>query len=317
MTFAAANFLTMKIYLQFKFPASAVEVLHAGLGAHELTENIQDADIAFGLPAPDAVKNSPNIKWVQMASAGYDSFDKADVREWLNERGIVVSNSSNIYLEPCAQHALTMMLALSRRIPQAAFNQSTACEWKQWEERKEMWLLKGQTVLLLSYGAIANRLCEMLAPFQMNVIAVRRNVTGKESVKAITENELSEFLPTADHVVNILPGGDETLNYMDAAKFSQMRRGSIYYSIGRGSTTDQAAIAEVLNSGHLSAAYLDVTSPEPLPSDHELWTLPNCYITPHTAGGHHDEFIRIVQQFLENLKRFESGDGILLLDRVI
>lgn len=315
--FVAANFLTMKIYLQFKFPASAIEVLHAGLGAHELTENIQEADVAFGLPAPDAVKNSPNVKWVQMASAGYDSFDKPDVRAWLNERGIVVSNSSNIYLEPCAQHALTMMLSLSRRIPQAAVNQSTSRVWKQWDERKDTWLLKGQTVLLLSYGAIAKRLCEMLAPFQMNVIAVRRNVSGKESVKAITENELSEFLPTADHVVNILPGGDETLNYMDAAKFSQMRRGSIYYSIGRGSTTDQAAIAEALNSGHLSAAYLDVTSPEPLPSDHELWTLPNCYITPHTAGGHHDEFIRIVQQFLENLKRFESGDGILLLDRVI
>lgn len=315
--FVAANFLTMKIYLQFKFPASAIEVLHAGLGAHELTENIQEADVAFGLPAPDAVKNSPNVKWVQMASAGYDSFDKPDVRAWLNERGIVVSNSSNIYLEPCAQHALTMMLSLSRRIPQAAVNQSTSRVWKQWDERKDTWLLKGQTVLLLSYGAIAKRLCEMLAPFQMNVIAVRRNVSGKESVKAITENELSEFLPTADHVVNILPGGDETLNYMDAAKFSQMRRGSIYYSIGRGSTTDQAAIAEALNSGHLSAAYLDVTSPEPLPSDHELWTLPNCYITPHTAGGHHDEFIRIVQQFLENLKRFESGDVILLLDRVI
>ena len=150
--FVAANFLTMKIYLQFIFPASAIEVLHAGLGAHELTENIQEADVAFGLPAPDAVKNSPNVKWVQMASAGYDSFDKPDVRAWLNERGIVVSNSSNIYLEPCAQHALTMMLSLSRRIPQAAVNQSTACEWKQWEERKDTWLLKGQTVLLLSYG---------------------------------------------------------------------------------------------------------------------------------------------------------------------
>ncbi len=305
----------MKIYLQFKFPGTALELLQAGLGAHELTENLEEADIAFGLPAPDAVKNSPKVKWVQMASAGYDSFDKPEIREWLYERGIVVSNSSNIYLEPCAQHALTMMLSLSRRIPQAALNQSTSREWKQWEERKDTWLLKGQTVLLLSYGAIVKRLCEMLAPFQMNIIAVRRNVTGKESVKAITENELSEFLPTADHVVNVLPGGEETLNYMDAAKFSQMRRGAIYYSIGRGSTTDQRAIADALNSGHLSAAYLDVTSPEPLPSDHELWTVPNCYITPHTAGGHYDEFIRIVQQFLENLKRFENGED--LLDRVI
>ena len=305
----------MKIYQCFKFPTSALDLLHAGIGAHQFTEDINEADIAVGLPAPDAVCQAPNIKWVQMASAGYDSFDKPEVREWLNERGIMVSNSSNIYNEPCAQHALTMMLSLSRRIPQACANQSGSREWKQWEERKDTWLLKGQTVLLLSYGAIAKRLCEMLAPFHMNVIAVRRNVTGNEPIKAITENELSEFLPTADHVVNILPGGDDTVNYMEAAKFAQMGRGAIYYSIGRGTTTDQRAIADALHSGHLSAAYLDVTSPEPLPSDHELWTVPNCYITPHTAGGHHDEFIRIVQQFLENLKRFENGEE--LLDRVI
>ncbi len=315
MTLIAANLITMKIYQCFKFPTSALDALHAGLGAHQITEDINEADIVVGILPPEQVRQASNVKWVQMASAGYDSFDKPDIRAWLNERGIKVSNSSNIYNEPCAQHALTMMLALSRRIPQAALNQSTSREWKQWEERKDTWLLKGQTVLLLSYGAIAKRLCEMLAPFQMNVIAVRRNVTGTEPVKAITENELSEYLPTADHVVNILPGGDETLNYMNVAKFSQMKRGSIYYSIGRGSTTDQAAIAEALHSGHLSAAYLDVTSPEPLPGDHELWTVPNCYITPHTAGGHHDEFIRIVQQFLENLKRFENSEE--LLDRVI
>ena len=315
MTFIAANLIPMKIYQCFKFPTNALEVLLTNLGGHEITENINEADIAIGIPAPEAVRQSPTIKWVQMASAGYDSFDKPEVRTWLNERGIKVSNSSNIYLEPCAQHALTMMLALSRRLPQACANQSGPREWNQWQERKDTWLLKGQTVLLLSYGAIAKRLCEMLAPFHMNVIAVRRNVTGAEPIKAITENELNEYFPQADHVVNILPGGDDTLNYMDAAKFSLMRRGAIYYSIGRGTTTDQKAIAEALHSGHLSAAYLDVTSPEPLPSDHELWTVPNCYITPHTAGGHHDEFIRIVQQFLENLKRFENGED--LLDRVI
>ena len=315
MTFIAANLITMKIYQCFKFPTPALDVLHAGLGAHQITEDINEADIVVGILPPEQIRQAPNVKWVQMASAGYDSFDKPDVRVWLNERGIIVSNSSNIYLEPCAQHALTMMLSLSRRIPQATLNQSGSREWKQWEERKDTWLLKGQTVLLLSYGAIAKRLCEMLAPFQMNVIAVRRTVIGKESVKAITENELSEYLPTADHVVNILPGGDETLNYMNAAKFSQMKSGSIYYSIGRGSTTDQAAIAEALRSGHLSAAYLDVTSPEPLPGDHELWTVPNCYITPHTAGGHHNEQERLVSLFLENLRRLTAEED--LLDRIV
>jgi phosphoglycerate dehydrogenase-like enzyme len=94
-----------------------------------------------------------------------------------------------------------------------------------------------------------------------------------------------------------------------------MKPGAIFYNIGRGTTVDQAALAEALGSGRLSAAYLDVTDPEPLPPEHPLWTTPNCVITPHTAGGHSDEWDRLVDHFLANLRRHEAAEP--LLDRVI
>ena len=115
--------------------------------------------------------------------------------------------------------------------------------------------------------------------------------------------------------MNILPAAAGTEGYFDAGRLAKMKPGAIFYNIGRGTTVDQAALRSALESGRLAAAYLDVTDPEPLPPDHPLWSAPNCYITPHTAGGHRQEVERLAAHFLNNLKRFEAGEP--LADRVI
>ena len=102
---------------------------------------------------------------------------------------------------------------------------------------------------------------------------------------------------------------------MNAATFSRMKPGAIFYNIGRGGTVDQSALLSALDRGHVRYAYLDVTEPEPLPPEHPLWAHPNCFITPHTAGGSIDEFERLATHFLGNLRRFE--DGQTLVNRVI
>lgn len=93
-----------------------------------------------------------------------------------------------------------------------------------------------------------------------------------------------------------------------------MKPGAILYNIGRGSTVDQAALLDALESKRLAAAYLDATEPEPLPPSHLLWSAPNCFITPHTAGGFIGEKERLVRHFLDNLRRFIAGEA--LRDRV-
>jgi phosphoglycerate dehydrogenase-like enzyme len=111
-----------------------------------------------------------------------------------------------------------------------------------------------------------------------------------------------------------LPESASTRRFFDSERFGQFKPGARYYNIGRGPTTDQEALRTALTSGRLAAAYLDVTDPEPLPPDHPLWSLPNCYITPHTGGGHVTEPIRTVQHFIDNLRRYERGEP--LVDRV-
>jgi phosphoglycerate dehydrogenase-like enzyme len=170
-------------------------------------------------------------------------------------------------------------------------------------------------VLLLGFGAIGRRLAEILAPFEVRILALRRQAVVGPGIKRVGLDGLATALAEADHVVNILPENPGTVGFMDAARFAQMRPGAFFHNVGRGRTVDQAALRGALESGHLGAAFLDVTEPEPLPENDPLWTAPRCWITPHTAGGHSNEETRQIRHFLGNLRRWASGEP--LVDQVI
>jgi phosphoglycerate dehydrogenase-like enzyme len=323
----------LTIFVNQKFPdADANALLERSLAGHRVlfsrsvtTSNlaasaadpaIDDADVAFGQPDPAACAAAPKLKWLHLTSAGYDRYDRPDLRAALAARGAVVTNSSSVYEEPCAQHAVAMMLGLARQLTASYDNQRGARGWPANEIRKACRLLgPGQTLVILSYGAIAKRVVELLAPYRLNVIAVRRKPAGNEPVRTIAEADADSVLPLADHVLNILPGGPATRQFVSRDRLARLKPGCTFYNIGRGQTVDQPALIDALTSGQLAAAYLDVTDPEPLPPDHPLWRTANCFITPHTAGGHHDEFHRLVRHFVENVERFARGQP--LKDRVI
>jgi phosphoglycerate dehydrogenase-like enzyme len=209
-----------------------------------------------------------------------------------------------------------MMLALSRQLPASLTEQLGPRGWKYFEHRAGSRLLNGQTVLLLSYGAIAKRLVELLAPLGMKFYALRRRAYSERGVHVIAEEKLSAVLPLADHIVNILPENEATQNYINARRLSLVKPGAYFYNIGRGATVDESALVEALQSGRLGAAYLDVFATEPLPPSSPLWTAPNCWLTPHTAGGRVDQDDALVELFLVNLKKFADGDSTALSDLV-
>jgi len=228
----------------------------------------------------------------------------------------VLTNASSVFAEPCAQHALAMMLALSRRLPDAVAEQRGERGWKYFENRAASRLLNGQTVLFLSYGAIARRLVELLAPFGMKLYALRRRTYSEGGVHVIAEEKLSAVLPLADHVVNILPENEATTGYVNARRLGLMKPGAYFYNIGRGATVDEGALVRVLESGRLGGAYLDVFATEPLPPSSALWTTKNCWVTPHTAGGRSDQDDALTELFLGNLEKFAAGESAEMRDRV-
>lgn len=322
---------TLKIFCDVPLSPSATQLLLEGVAPHHvvfpqkiassvLARSAPDpafssVHIAFGQPAITDVERAASLRWMHLSSAGYTRYDTAEFRAMASGRAFAVTNSSSVYAIPCAEHAFAMMMAQSRRLPDA-LGSRTASGTAEWTRlRNASASLRGQCAVILGYGAIAAELVKMLAPFGMRIIAMRRTERGDEGVEIVTTGKLSQALAVADHVVNMLPENAESIHFIDAPRIAWMKAGAAFYNIGRGTTVDQTALLDALRSGRLDAAWLDVTDPEPLPEDHPLRSLPNCFVTPHVAGGHRNEAETLVQHFLGNFKRFL--DGALLLDRII
>jgi phosphoglycerate dehydrogenase-like enzyme len=277
---------------------------------------LKTADVVFGQPvAADCLKN-PKLRWLAVTSAGYGRYDTPEFLETFRARGSVFTSSSTVFAEPCAQHVLAMMLTLGRQLLASYVEQLGERRWQFFERRSASVLLNGQTVLMLGYGTIARRLTELLAPFGMKLYAVRRKTHSERGVHIIPEEKVSAVLAEADHVINLLPDNEATANYVNARRLSACKPGARFYNIGRGTTVDERALVQALESGRLGAAYLDVFAEEPLPPSNPLWIAPNCFITPHTAGGRSDQDLALVGHFLKNLAAFESG-GSEMIDRVV
>jgi phosphoglycerate dehydrogenase-like enzyme len=270
---------------------------------------LERAAVAFGQPPIDGLLACEQIRWVELGSAGYEKYDRADLRAALTGRGAPLTNAGGVYADACAQHVLAMILAGARGLP-AAWDAQRDRRWSFTQMRPRMRELARQRVLILGWGQIARRLAALLAPFDLQVTAVRRRVSGDELVRTITTDALDEELARVDHLVNLLPGGAGTDGFVSAARIARLPASASFYNVGRGSTVDQHALIAALESDHLGAAWLDVTDPEPLPPDHPLWRTPRCYITPHLAGGQSDERGHQVQHFLDNLARFASGQPL-------
>jgi phosphoglycerate dehydrogenase-like enzyme len=323
--------IKLRIFVDFAVTPEVLELLQAGTLGHQLVfpkmpvssvlakaecnPQFATVDVAFGQPEPEAIAEAGQLKWIQISTSGIARYDNPQFRALMAERKIPVTNSASVYNEACAVHALSFMLAQARKLPQA-LRCRTGNGSKAWLQiRGSSGTLRGETVLILGYGAIGKRLAELLRPFDMEVIAYRRNPRGDEGVPVIAGEQLAGALAEADHVVNILPDSAATRHFFAADRIAAIKQGAIFYNIGRGTTVNQDALLEALRSGRIAAAWLDVTEPEPLTDDHPLRKQPNCFITPHVAGGHKGEAKTLVRHFLKNFERFVRQE--LLQDRVM
>ena len=322
----------LRIFVDFAITPDILEMLREGTRGHQLAfpktavasvlaraerdPQFATADVAFGQPDLQAIAEAGQLKWIQVSSSGITRYDHPEFRALMVRRKIPVSNSASVYNEACATHVLSFMLAQARNLP-LALRTRTANGTDAWRAlRGSCAPLRGKTVLILGYGAIGRRLAEMLRPFDMHLIAYRRKARDDEGMPVVTGDRLAHTLAhEADHIVNILPDNPASRHFFNEARFSTLKPGAIFYNIGRGSTVDQDALLKALRSGRIGAAWLDVTEPEPLPDNHPLWAEPNCFITPHVAGGHFEETKTLVRHFLQNFERFVEGKP--LLDRVM
>ena len=274
-------------------------------------------DLARQLPEADVLvvsmmwKNeladiARRLRLIQSISAGTDQYDK----QLLRDRGVRVASAAGVNAQAVAEHSMAMILALSRRLPEARDNQH-ARHWRGMigEIARRESELAGKTLLVVGMGRIGSRLVRLAKAFDMRVIATKRDPsTGAEGADAVAGTDrLHEVLGEADIVALTCPLTPQTQNLIDAAALAAMKPGAHLVNVARGRVVDDPALIRALQEGRLAAAALDVTCEEPLPASSPLWTMPNVLITPHTAGETQAYEDNVIDILLENLDRLWRG----------
>ena len=241
----------------------------------------------------------PGISWEQLPLAGVETVAGAGVidrqRRWTSAKGA--------YAEPVAEHALALLLAGLRRLPERARARS-------WGEPAGVSLFD-QPVTIIGGGGLATALLRLLKPFRAQVTVVRQRPEPLAGAsRTIGAGRLPEALAGARAVVLMLALTPRTRKLISHAELAAMERDAWLINVPRGGVVDTAALAGAPRSGQIGGAALDVTDPEPLPAGHPLWDLPNCLITPHTADTLAMTRPLLANRIAENVRRLTAGQEL-------
>lgn len=248
----------------------------------------------------ETLRAATNLKWLNSIYAGLD-FLPMDV---LIERGITVTNGAGINALTIAEYVVMGMLNIAKGYRDVVRAQEKR-EWLQDSPGKRE--LAGSNALLLGYGAIGKLIRPRLEGFDVDVTVVRR--TPGEGV--LTPDQWRDKLGGFDWVILAVPATPETDCMIGADELAAMKSDAVVVNIARGAVIDQPALVEALTAKTIGGAFLDVTTPEPLPADHPLWALDNAHITMHLSGRAQDKmFMRSADRFLDNLDKYLKGEPV-------
>ena len=244
----------------------------------------------------DSAQRLTRLRLVQAFLAGPDPVVAAGFAP-----EVPIASGVGLHDGPVAEHALGMILALLRNFPLAVQN-AVRHVWavghdgamKLRANDGRITTLDGAKVTIWGYGSIGSTLAPLVRALGADVTGVARTAGERDGVRVVDDSGLADVLAETDVLVMILPNHPSTANAMDAERFAQLKEGAVLVNVGRGSTVDEDALVEALESGRLAGAALDVTATEPLPADSPLWDQPTLLITPHVAGGrpqHADELL--------------------------
>ena len=242
----------------------------------DVKEEDLDAQIFIGHLNKELADKMPELRYVQLYSAGANKY------EWLPEQ-VKLANAYGAYGETIGEHMITTTLMAMKNMPDYVHMQDE----KRWSLIPDVVRFKGSNILSVGMGAIGTAYLQKSYALGAECYGVRRTVHDKPDFveRLVTVDEMDELLPQMDVVALSLPGTEEVNGLFDERRLRLMKKTAIILNVGRGNAILTDDLIRVMNEGHLRAACLDVTDPEPLPKSHPLWTTQRVYITPHISGG--------------------------------
>jgi len=298
LTILMSGELNERQIAQIKAAAPAADVRYFSSRA-ELEGEIEQADIVAGSISPAGLAKAAQLKWVQSWAAGTNEIL---FPEMVKSPVTVTSCASNGAI-PLAEHAVMLMLMLSRNAPKWLKNQGES-KWERWYHPE----LSGLTCGIIGLGFSGADLARKLKAFDMRVIGTRRTPKPTPNVDEVFPlDRLHDLLAQSDFVVMTAPRTPESKGMLGEAEFRAMKPSAYYICFSRGGIADDAALLRALQEGWIAGAGLDAHSKEPLPSDSPFWTAPNTIITPHNGATTPGTRQRGVDIFVDNLRRFLAG----------
>jgi len=274
-----------------------------------LEQHIGEADVLVisGLWKNSLLDRTRKLRFIQSIGAGTDQFP----RDELTKRGIRLASARGVNARAVAEHAMALILALSRRLPEARDNQ-TRRVWRgmigDLTEREDE--LGGKSLLVVGLGDIGGRLARLAKAFDMRVVGLRRNPAAGRGVADTVHrmDALRSLLPEADFVALTCPLTTETEHLIDTEAFGRMKPSAYLVNIARGRVVDEPALVKALAANRIAGAAIDVTAEEPLAPSSPLWGMAQVLITPHTAGETRRYEDNVIEILRDNLERLWRGD---------
>ncbi len=268
----------------------------------ELEAAMPDIEVLVGFRFPTGVwGRADNLKLVQIPGAGVDSIvSQPDLPD-----GVAICNASGAHEPEMSEFIIALLHATTYRIPRITDQQRE----HRWRMVVPVRALSGSRLCIVGLGTIGQSVARRAAALGMDVVGVRHSGRPVDGVGDVVRPvDRLDVLRGSNALVVLTPLTEESRGLIGAAELDALAPGAIVVDVSRGNVMDLDALTDRLESGHISAAAVDVFPTEPLPKDDPLWEVPNLLVTPHTAGSSADYPRRIASRFADNLLAFERGD---------
>ena len=243
------------------------------------------------------INAATNLKVIGRAGIGVDNIDRAAA----SKKGVIVMNTPFGNMITTAEHAIAMMFAVARQIPEA----SASTHAGKWEKSKFMGVeLTGKTLGVIGAGNIGGIVCERALGLKMKVVAYDPFLSQERAEKlGVQKVDLDELLARADFITLHVPKTEQTSNILNAEAIAKMKPGVRVINCARGGLVDEVALAEALKSGHVAGAAFDVFEVEPA-TDSPLFNLPNVVCTPHLGAATTEAQENVAVQVAEQMSDY-------------
>ena len=284
------------------------ELLIADIGTPEFYAAAAQTEYYLGLARQmggEFFRSAPNMKLVQLLSAGYDRVDIEAARK----AKVPVSNNGGANAIAVAEHTIMLILAVLKRVVRF-HNDVVAGKWRVGGfDDQRVYELSRKTLGIVGLGNIGKKVARRAAAFDMVVqyYDIARLTEAEEDALGVRFVLLPELLRTSDVVSLHVPLDDSTRHLLGPREFAQMKPGAILINTCRGPVVDEAALHAALKSGQVAGAGLDVLVEEPPATNHALFALPNVTLTPHSAGPTWENWTARFRNGFDNIQRVAAG----------